>query len=135
MCRLLVWDVDRPAHADDRIEAGRYQRGMVVAVVEDGQAHMSDEQFARGWWKIVEIPDVPGSRVVSLLAPMISDIDQTKLPRKRHSGFDMESLTNARGVIPPGRLIAAESDLEDHRKTYDYVTDSSQIGGDPQVIG
>lgn len=127
MCRLVVWKKARAPASKRRLEAGRYQPGMVIAVLEDGQSPGAKVESAE-WAELVDLPGVDKMKVRHLLMPMIADIDETKLPRKRATGVDLAAL----------RAISrdkTEADVETSRFTFDHVDDERVIGGSPRVFG
>ena len=139
MCRLLVWDLDRPEHPDAHIEAGRYQRGMVVSILDDGQ-HPGTDIAALGWWVLVDLPGVPKAKAEIYVTPMLEDIDKSKLPRKRLNGVALDALATEKGrakdaATAVDRIEATEADLTAKKVVFTYVADPAMIGPDPLVIG
>lgn len=128
MCRLVIWDKDREPHKDALIESGRYQLGMVVDVLEDGQDPGSDI-WKLGFWRVVDMPGVKKAEMEYLTSRMPPDTDSKKLPRKRWNALDLQSIP----AQPDANTEKAV--VEQAKVVLDYVQDDKQIGDDPRVIG
>lgn len=154
MCRLIVFNVVRPPADEARLEAGRYQQGMVVCVLEDDQDPGSDI-WTLGYWRVIDIPGVAKADMEYLGSSMPDDIDTSKIPRKRANLLDLNVLpiplvalpsrggprfaNGPQGNVADDAVIQPEEvDLQtiiDATILVDYVDDPAQIGPDPQVIG
>jgi hypothetical protein len=130
MCRLIVWNKPRPAADDPKLEAGRYQVGMVVAVLDDGQ-HPGTAVERLGWWRVIDLPGVARADMEYLTAPQPADVDSANLPRKRWNVIDLSGLT----VRADGTVRTTKTVIEGRASRAQYVRDSRVIGSDPKVIG
>lgn len=131
MCRLIVWDMVRDPVPDVQLQAGKYERGMVVAVLEDGQDPGSDV-WKLGWWRVVDLPGTPRDDMEYLTHPMPASADKTLLPRKRWNILDMNALPVS---LDGSAVVSSEVSVQLAQSTATYLSDPTQIGTDPQVIG
>jgi hypothetical protein len=130
MCRLVIWAKVRLPVLDIRREAGRFQPGMVVSVLPDGQ-HPGLDFDRLKWWSIVDIPGVSVEEMEYLTHHMPEDIDKSKLPRIRWRFLDKDQINITGGVT----IQVNRNQIARFEKVMDYLIDNTILGEDPQVIG
>lgn len=116
--------------ADARLQAGKYERGMVVSVLEDGQ-DPGEDVWKLGWWRVVDLPGVAREDMDYLTHPQPASIDKTQLPRKRWNILDIDALPVSKGTA----VEVTQQDIQSVQATAEYISDPVQIGADPQVVG
>lgn len=106
MARFIIFDRETPPHPDPVEEAGRFLRGMVVSVLEDG-AHPGTDVLKSGWFRII---DVPGKaidyREFTAAAP--ATMNDKDIPRCRQRVLDVVALERTLGVAPLVAMSAVE---------------------------
>lgn len=140
MARLIVWSRARPDSGDARKEAGRYQRGMLVSCLEDGQALGRDiergyplgHQATAPWWRVIDVPSAAVSDFNHLLSPQLPR--DGILPRKRLNKIDLDQIETA-AAAKIGRDLQHGETLElTKAKTLDSVLVLADVLDPEQVI-
>ena len=130
MCRLVVWNKDPEPTSDPRLAAGRYEKGMVISVLDDG-VHPGTGVLGQERFLVIDLPGVPTRDMEYLTHIQPADVDPAKLPRKRWSVLNTTALVpNKDNVVTSQKTI-----IEATRRLATYITDTSIIGEDPRIIG
>jgi hypothetical protein len=125
MCRIVIFNKARLTEADPIREAGRYRVGDVVQVLEDG-AELGTDIDLLGWFQIVDVPGVPKFVLFGLQSPMVKDIDETKIPRKRQFQLPIE---------PTMYTVKTRGEVEASATRNEYVQEIAFLGPSESVLG
>ena len=142
MARLVVWTKDVPVLDDKAFANRKYQPGMVVDILEDGQHAGLDVEGdkALGWWRMIEAPGTL-SDYANLLGsdpefhdPLEYDAKPT-FPRKRVNRLDIEAIEAAKPAGKGEPISLSANEVQSARQAVAAAQNPDVIGDDADVIG